>query len=219
MAHLYLVLRKVKIMTLEKGILFRTKDEDDCEFILSPLPQFNRTTYLNLRLLIRTTLSLPLAFYWGYSLYYNCNSIADIKSFILSFIITYILAFYLIQIPHELIHYIIYSNFLSDENAKIKLLNRKRFITSTYNGEMSNIRSLIGLFAPIVIISSILSTILILKGFNIIIYGVIWANLIISSEDILNILIYLISDNEIKGIYELPNTFNYIMDEKENQDD
>ena len=119
-------------MTLEKGIFLRAKDEYDCEFILSPISNFNRTTYLNLRLLIRTILSLPLALYLGYSLYYTCNSIVDIKSFILSFIITYILSFYLIQIPHELIHYIIYSNFLSDQKAKIKLFNRKRLITSTY---------------------------------------------------------------------------------------
>lgn len=206
-------------MTLEKGIFFRTKDEYDCEFILSPLSKFNRTTYLNLRLVIRTILSLPLAFYLGYSLYYSCNSISDIKSFILSFIITYILSFYLLQIPHELIHYIIYSNFLSDPNAKNKLLNRKRFITSTYNGEINYVRSLIGLFAPILIISSILSTILILKGFNIIIYGIMWANLIISSEDILNILIYLISNNEIKGIYELPNNYDYLIDETQSQDE
>ena len=216
-------------MTLEKGIFFRTKDEYDCEFILSPLSKFNRTTYLNLRLVIRTILSLPLAFYLGYSLYYSCNSISDIKSFILSFIITYILSFYLLQIPHELIHYIIYSNFLSDPNAKIKLLNRKRFITSTYNGEINYVRSLIGLFAiiscslsfvtSILIISSILSTILILKGFNIIIYGIMWANLIISSEDILNILIYLISNNEIKGIYELPNNYDYLIDETQSQDE
>lgn len=206
-------------MTLEKGIFFRTEDEYDCEFILSPISKFNRTTYLNLRLLIRTIFSIPLAFYFGYSIYYNCFSIADIKSFILTFVITYFLAFYLIQIPHELIHYVIYSNFLLDQKAKIKLLNRKRFITSTYNGEMSAIRSLLGLLAPIFIISSILSTILLLKGFNIIIYGIMWANLIVSSEDILNILIYLVYNDETKGIYELPNDYNYLIDEIQKQDE
>lgn len=219
MAHLYFILRKVRIMTLEKGIFFKTKDEYDCEFILSPISNFNRTTYLNLRLLIRTILSLPLAFYLGYFIYYSCTSIADMKLFILTLLVTYIFSFYLIQIPHELIHYIIYSNFLSDSNAKIKLLNRKRFITSTYNNEMSFFKILIGLFAPVLIISSILSTIIILKGFNIIIYGIMWANLIISSEDILNILILLISNNEIKGIYELPNSYNYLIDEQQNLDE
>lgn len=200
-------------MTLEKGVFFRTKDEYDCEFILSPISNFNRTTYLNLRLVIRTIFSIPLSFYFGYSIYYSCYSIIDFKFFISTFIITYFLAFYLIQIPHELIHYIIYSNFLTDEKAKIKILNRKRFITATYNGKMSSKRSLLGLFAPIFIISSILCVILLLKGFNIIIYGIIWANLIISSEDILNILISLITNNEIKGIYELPNDYNYLIDE------
>ena len=206
-------------MTLEKGIFLRAKDEYDCEFILSPISNFNRTTYLKLRLLIRTILSLPLAFYLGYSLYYTCNSIVDIKSFILSFIITYILSFYLIQIPHELIHYIIYSNFLSDQKAKIKLFNRKRLITSTYNGEINYTRSLLGLIAPVLIISSILSVILILKGFNIVIYGVMWANLIISAEDILNIFIYISSNDVSKGIYELPNDYNYLINEMQKQDE
>ncbi|CUN58882.1 DUF3267 domain-containing protein [Clostridium disporicum] len=206
-------------MTLEKGIFLRAKDEYDCEFILSPISNFNRTTYLNLRLLIRTILSLPLALYLGYSLYYTCNSIVDIKSFILSFIITYILSFYLIQIPHELIHYIIYSNFLSDQKAKIKLFNRKRLITSTYNGEINYTRSLLGLIAPVLIISSILSVILILKGFNIVIYGVMWANLIISAEDILNIFIYISSNDVSKGIYELPNDYNYLINEMQKQDE
>lgn len=206
-------------MTLEKGIFLRAKDEYDCEFILSPISNFNRTTYLNLRLLIRTILSLPLALYLGYSLYYTCNSIVDIKSFILSFIITYILSFYLIQIPHELIHYIIYSNFLSDQKAKIKLFNRKRLITSTYNGEINYTRSLLSLIAPVLIISSILSVILILKGFNIVIYGVMWANLIISAEDILNIFIYISSNDVSKGIYELPNDYNYLINEMQKQDE
>ena len=206
-------------MTLEKGIFLRAKDEYDCEFILSPISNFNRTTYLNLRLLIRTILSLPLALYLGYSLYYTCNSIVDIKSFILSFIITYILSFYLIQIPHELIHYIIYSNFLSDQKAKIKLFNRKRLITSTYNGEINYTRSLLSLIAPVLIISSILSVILILKGFNIVIYGVMWANLIISAEDILNIFIYISSNDVSKGIYDLPNDYNYLINEMQKQDE
>lgn len=197
-------------MELEKGLFFRKKYEYDCEFILSPLPQFNRTNYLNFRLIIRTILSLPLSFFLGYLIYNNCNSILDIKSFLLTFLITYILAFYLIQIPHELLHYIIYSNLLSDKKAKIKILNRKRLITSIYNGKMTPIISILGLMTPILIISALLTAILILKGFNIIIYAALWANLIISSEDILNIFIYIISDDEIKGIYELPNNYDYL---------
>lgn len=206
-------------MIFEKGIFFRTKDEYDCEFILSPIFKFNRTTYLNLRLLIRTLLLIPLSFYFGYSLYYSCISTIDINSFIFNFIISYFLSFCLIQIPHEIIHYIIYSNFLSDKKAKIKLLNRKRFITATYNGEMTYIRNIIALFAPFFIISTILSAIFLLKGFNIIIYGILCANLIISSEDILNIIIYIISNDESKGIYELPNDYNYLIDEMQKQDE
>lgn len=206
-------------MILEKGLFFRTKAEYDCEFILSPISKFNRTTYLNLRLLIRTIFSIPLAFYFGYSIYYNCTLITDIRSFILTFILTYFLAFYLIQIPHELIHYIIYSNFLSDQNAKIKILNRKRFITSIYNGKMNYTRIIIGLISPLFIVSSILSVILFLKGFNVIIYGIMCANLIISCEDILNVFIYLLGNDEFKGLYELPNDYDYLIEDKEQKQD
>ena len=92
-------------------------------------------------------------------------------------------------------------------------------ITSTYNGEINYTRSLLGLIAPVLIISSILSVILILKGFNIVIYGVMWANLIISAEDILNIFIYISSNDVSKGIYELPNDYNYLINEMQKQDE
>lgn len=207
-------------MIFEKGIFLRKKEEYDCEFILSPISNYNRTTYLNLRLLTRTILSIPLAFYFGYSIFYNSSYVTDIKQFTIMFTITYVLSFYILQIPHELIHYVIYSKFFNDDKAKIKLFNRKRFITTTYNGNMSIVRSLVGLFVPVLVISTILSSILLVKGFNFIIYGIMWANLIISAEDILNIFIYLIVNTTSKGIYELPNDYNYmILDECKKQDE
>ena len=46
-----------------------------------------------------------------------------------------------------------------------------------------------------------------------------WANLIISAEDILNIFIYISSNDVSKGIYELPNDYNYLINEMQKQDE
>ena len=199
-------------MSFMKGIFFRKKDEYDCEFIISPIINFNRNTYLNLRMLIRTLFSLPLAFYLGYSLYFNISNIKDILLMFLAFCISFIISFYLLQIPHEFIHYLIYSSFFNDKSINIKLLNRKRFIIATCNSTMSKIKLFFGLITPMLIITSALCIILILKGFNIIIYSILWSNLILCSEDILNIFI-LITSNKSSGLYEIPNNYNYIYKE------
>ena len=74
----------------------------------------------------------------------------------------YVISFYLIQVPHELIHYLIYSNFLSDENAKIKILNRKRLITTVYNGNFKPFKVISSLLMPLFIISLILAIFILL---------------------------------------------------------
>lgn len=219
MTHLYLFTRKVTNMLLEKGIFFRTKSEYDSEFILAPTSNFNRTTYLNLRLLIRTIISIPLAFHLGYLIYYNCNTISDIINFLLIFSLMYVISFYLIQVPHELIHYLIYSNFLSDENAKIKILNRKRLITTVYNGNFKPFKVISSLLMPLFIISLILAIFILLKGYNSILYGILCSNLIICSDDILNLFIYMFASSEEKGLYELPNDYNYLISTDKKQDE
>lgn len=204
-------------MIFIKGILFRKKYEYDSEFILCPIYNFNRNVYLNLRLLTRTLLSIPLAFFLGYSIYFlNLSSIDQIKAMVIKFTLGFIISFYLLQIPHELIHYIIYSDFFTNKDIRIKLFNRKRFFTTICNGTMSKLKVFFGLFTPIFIVTLILSAIMLVRGFNILIYSIVWANLILCSEDLLNIFLS-ISSEKADGLYEIPNDYNYMLENNKEQ--
>ena len=194
-------------MKIEFGQFFRKKKEWDCENIICPIEDYSRIRYLNLRMLIRVSLSLPYVYFFGRRIFYDCTNITDIINYTFRFIFYYVALFYLLQIVHEFIHLISLPNPFSKRN-KILVLNKKRLFTSSLQNEYSTLSLCISLILPFILFSIIPIILIIFWRYNLLLLALSLANTILSSDDLLNIILLLKSynrDNKTRSLMTLNN--------------
>lgn len=201
-------------MKISIGHFFKNKYDFDNANIICPIEFFNRDKYLNLRLLVRIMFILFYGFGFGYSIYFNVSSVSELKIYLLSFAILYFLIFYLIQIPHEFIHSLFYKNPFKNKVNKLIFFNKNRLLTSELTEEINSFMLFLSLITPFLIFSLIPLIIISVIGFNLNLYALSFANAILSSEDLLNIILELISDtnNGCKSLFIIPNNYDYLLE-------
>lgn len=183
-----------------KFLKINMQNNDDSSFskdkwkFISDLKEksFNRTL-----LLFQVIIACSYAFGVGYSLYYIDNTIITAFNFLILFVFIYII----IVIPHEFLHILCYK---SKKNVVVKYNLLKLYFISHYNGILSKKRVFILLLLPFITFTIIPTIISYILEFNIFLYALASANAIISSRDLLNVILML--KNAPKGsklkIYE-----------------
>lgn len=200
-------------MKISIGKFFRNKSDFDNANIICPIEFFNRDKYLNLRLLIRVLFISLFGFGFGYSIYFNISSTSDLKVYLISFALLYFFIFYLIQIPHEFIHAIFYKNPFKDNINKLLFFNKKRLLTSELTQPIKGYGLFLSLISPFFIFTIIPLIAICIIGFNLNLFALSFANAILSSEDLLNIILQLISGNNngYKSLFVIPNNYDYLL--------
>lgn len=208
-------------MKFELGAIYKTKEQRDSEYIICPIRNYNRDKYLNKRLLIRTILWCIFAFGLGYNLYWFNESIYQMRNFIFTFLLVYVVSFYLLQIPHEFLHLVFYPKTFTDKDIEVKFLNNKRLVTCISHSPISSIRLCCILIIPFALFTLFPLIYLSNSDFNIYLYGIITSNAILSSDDLINIILqfFIPPENGLKFLYELDNIKDTSLDNKENLDD
>ncbi len=194
-------------MKIEFGQFFRNKKEWDCENIICPIDSYSRVRYLNLRMFIRVLLSLPYVYFFGRRVFYDCSNITDISNYTLRFIFYYVVLFYLLQIIHEFIHLIVLPKPFSKRN-KILVLNKKRLFTLMLQNEYSTLSLCISLILPFLLFSLTPILLIIYWKYSLLLLALSLSNTILSSDDLLNILLLLKSynsDNKARSLVTLNN--------------
>lgn len=201
-------------MQIVLGRFIKKKEDFDSENIICPIKDYDRDKYLNRRIIIRTLFVILYGYGLGYTIGLNFNTINDIKITLINFTLFYVLNFYLIQIPHEFIHVLFYSKGFTSKKNKIVFFNKKRIVTTELKEDTNNWIMILSLITPFLVFS-ILPILLINNiGFDIYLYTLSFANAILSSEDLLNIILLLFSKKNDKGkkaLYVIPNNYNYLL--------
>ena len=145
------------------------------------------------------------------------STIQNLKMVVINFVIFYILNFYLIQIPHEFIHTLFYKNPFKNNNSLV-FFNKKRIVTVELNENIHPTLLCLNLIMPFILFS-ILPLILIycLKKFDLYLYSLSFANSILSSDDLFNIVLqFFIKSNEegCKRLFVVPNNYDYLINNK-----
>lgn len=205
-------------MKISIGKFFKNKSDFDNAYIICPIKFFNRDKYLNFRLLIRIMFISLYGFGFGYSIYFNVYSLSDLKVYLISFTLLYFLIFYLIQIPHEFIHALFYKNPFKDNINKLIFFNKGRIFISELTQPIKGYRLFFSLISPFFIFTIVPLITISIIGFNLNLYALSFANAILSSEDLLNIILQLISDNNngYKSLFVIPNNYEYLLDVNSN---
>ncbi|AYE32976.1 metalloprotease family protein [Clostridium septicum] len=178
-----------------------TNDEDLLESVN------NLTTYkFNfINLLIKISISIIYAFGLGYSLFY-CNG--KIISTFIRFLMLFLLTYYLIKVLHEFIHALTLPKIFSN-NVNL-LFNFKTLSVNVYsNSSVSKYRIIFFLLIPIIILTFIPTILSYLLGFNIYLYVLASVNAILSSKDILNLILVIKNINNDYNILIKPNKLYY----------
>lgn len=204
-------------MRISLGKFIKKAGDYDSENIVCPIEDYDRDKYLNRRILIRILFILLYGYGFGYMLAIESSTIQNLKMVVISFVIFYILNFYLIQIPHEFIHTLFYKNPFKNNNSLV-FLNKKRIVTVELNENIHPTLLCLNLIMPFILFS-ILPLILIycLKKFDLYLYSLSFANSILSSDDLFNIVLqFFIKSNEegCKRLFVVPNNYDYLINNK-----
>ena len=200
-------------MRMYLGKFIRGIEECDSENIICPIEGYDRYKYLNRRLLIRVLLMIPYGYNFGYNLA-SYKSIEDIKIVFIKLIVFYLISFYLIQIPHEFIHCMFYKHPLKSPKNSLIFFNNKRIVTSELNEYIHPIMLIINLITPFILFSIFPLILNIYLGFNLYLYALSFANSILSSDDLLNIILQFFVKGDEKGykrLYVIPNNYDYLI--------
>ena len=196
------------------GRFIKKKEDFDSENIICPIKDYDRDKYLNRRIIIRILFVILYGYELGYMLALNSNTINDIKVTVINFVLFYALNFYLIQIPHEFIHTLFYSKAFTNKKNKLVFFNKKRIVTTELEENTNTWLMILSLITPFLLFS-ILPIVLINNiGFDIYLYSLSFANAILSSEDLLNIILLFFSkknDEGKKTLYVIPNNYDYLL--------
>lgn len=204
-------------MRISLGKFIKKAGDYDSENIVCPIEDYDRDKYLNRRILIRILFILLYGYGFGYMLAIESSTIQNLKMVVINFVIFYILNFYLIQIPHEFIHTLFYKNPFKNNNSLV-FFNKKRIVTVELNENIHPTLLCLNLIMPFILFS-ILPLILIycLKKFDLYLYSLSFANSILSSDDLLNIVLqFFIKSNEegCKRLFVVPNNYDYFINNK-----
>ena len=204
-------------MRISLGKFIKKAGDYDSENIVCPIEDYDRDKYLNRRILIRILFILLYGYGFGYMLAIESSTIQNLKMVVINFVIFYILNFYLIQIPHEFIHTLFYKNPFKNNNSLV-FFNKKRIVTVELNENIHPTLLCLNLIMPFILFS-ILPLILIycLKKFDLYLYSLSFANSILSSDDLLNlVLLFFIKSNEegCKRLFVVPNNYDYLINNK-----
>lgn len=209
-------------MKIDLGRFIKRKEEYDSENIICPIKDYNRDKYLNRRIFIRILFVLIYGYGFGYMLAIETTTIQEIKITIVNFIIFYILSFYLIQIPHEFTHTLFYRKPFKNTGNSLVFFNKKRIVTSELNEEIHSTLLCISLVMPFILFSIVpLIVIQYLGQFDLYLYSLSFANAILSSDDLLNIILQLFvkpNENDFKRLYVIPNNYDYLMEVNDNSE-
>ncbi|MBS6185414.1 MAG: DUF3267 domain-containing protein [Clostridium celatum] len=202
-------------MRITLGRFIKKAGDHDSENIICPIENYDRDKYLNRRILIRILFILLYGFGFGYMLAIYDTTIQEIKVTIVNFIIFYILSFYLIQIPHEFIHTLFYKKPFKNTNNSLVFFNKKRIVTSELNEEIHPALLCFNLIMPFILFS-VLPLIVIewLGEFDLYLYSLSFANAILSSDDLLNIILQFFvktNENGYKQLFVIPNNYDYLI--------
>ena len=202
-------------MRIALGRFIKKTGDYDNENIICPIENYNRDKYLNRRILIRILFIILYGYGFGYILGFYFTSIKDIKIIILNFIAFYILNFYLIQIPHEFIHILFYKNPFKNTNNSLVFFNKKRIVTSELQEEIHTALLCFNLIMPFILFSLFpLIAIKYLGKVDLYLYSLSFANAILSSDDLLNIILqFFVKPNKekYKKLFVIPNNYNYLI--------
>ena len=206
-------------MRIAIGRLTKKAEDYDSENILCPIEDYNRDKYLNRRIFIRIIFVLLYGYGFGYMLGIESTTIKDVKLTIINFIIFYILSFYLIQIPHEFIHTLFYKKPFKNSSNSLLFFNKKRIVTVELNEEIHPILLCLNLIMPFILFSIIpLIVICCLGEFDLYLYSLSFANAILSSDDLLNIVLqFFVKSNEegCKKLFVIPNNYDYLINNED----
>lgn len=213
---LFILMRRCVInMRITLGRFIKKSGDYDSENIICPIENYHRDKYLNRRILIRILFILLYGYGFGYMVASYSRTIQDIKIMIFNFIIFYILSFYLIQIPHEFIHTLFYKNPFKNTNNSLVFFNNKRIVTSELNEEIHPALLCFNLIMPFTLFSLLpLIAIKCLGEFDLYLYSLSFANAILSSDDLLNIILqFFVKSNEdgYKKLFIIPNNYDYLI--------
>ncbi|MFR4231117.1 DUF3267 domain-containing protein, partial [Clostridium sp.] len=198
-------------MKIVLGRFIKKKEEFDSENIVCPIKGYDRDEYLNRRIFFRILFILIYGFGLGYIIGLASVTIHDVKVIIFNFILFYICNFYLIQIPHEFIHMLFYPN--PFKNNKMIFFNKKRIVTTELSEFIKPLLLVLSLITPFILFSILPLIAIYFIGFNIYLYTLSFANAILSSDDLLNIILQLfVKKNQYgkKRLYIIPNDYNYL---------
>lgn len=203
-------------MRITLGRFIKKAGDYDSENIICPIENYDRDKYLNRRILIRILFILLYGFGFGYMLAIYDTTIHEIKVIVVNFIIFYILSFYLIQIPHEFIHTLFYKNPFKNTNNSLVFFNKKRIVTSELNEEIHPALLCFNLIMPFILFSLLpLIAIECLGEFDLYLYSLSFANAILSSDDLLNIILQFFvktNENGYKRLFIIPNNYDYLIE-------
>lgn len=207
-------------MRIDLGRFIKRKEDYDSENIISPIKDYNRDKYLNRRVFIRILFTLIYGYGFGYILAIEATTIQEIKITIINFIVFYILSFYLIQIPHEFIHTLFYKKPFKNSGNTLVFFNKKRIVTSELNEEIHSTLLCLSLIMPFILFSIMPLIIIQYLGYvDLYLYSLSFANAILSSDDLLNIILQLfVKPNEkgFKRLYVIPNNYDYLIEVSDN---
>ena len=202
-------------MKITLGRFIKKAGDYDSENIICPIEDYHRDKYLNRRILIRILFILLYGYGFGYMLGSYSTTIQDIKITIANFIIFYILSFYLIQIPHEFIHTLFYKNPFKNTNNSLVFFNNKRIVTSELKEEIHSALLCLNLIMPFILFSILpLIVIYCLGEFDLYLYSLSFANSILSSDDLLNIVLQFFAKSNEEGckkLFVIPNNYDYLI--------
>lgn len=202
-------------MIITVGRFIKKKGDYDSENIICPIEDYNRDKFLNRRIFVRVLFSVFYCFGFGYMLAFNAGSIADVKISSLNFILFYIVSFYLIQIPHEFIHTIFYKMPFRNKKNSLVFFNKKRIVTTELEESINPIMLCISLITPFILFTIIPLIAIKYIGFDLYLYSLSFANAILSSDDIVNIILQLFvkkDDNGYKRLFVIPNNYDYLIE-------
>ena len=203
-------------MKITLGRFIKNPGDYDSKNIICPIENYDRDKYLNRRILIRILFILLYGFGFGYMLAIYDTTIHEIKVIVVNFIIFYILSFYLIQIPHEFIHTLFYKKPFKNNNNSLVFFNKKRIVTSQLNEEIHSALLCFNLIMPFILFSVLpLIAIAWLGEFDLYLYSLSFANAILSSDDLLNIILQFFvktNENGYKRLFIIPNNYDYLIE-------
>lgn len=206
-------------MRIALGRFIKKTGDYDSENIICPIEDYNRDKYLNRRIFIRILFILLYGYGFGYILASYSTTVQDIEITIVNFIIFYIVSFYLIQIPHEFIHALFYRKPFKNTNNSLVFFNKKRIVTSELNEEIHPALLCFNLIMPFILFSVLpLIAIECLGEFDLYLYSLSFSNAILSSDDLLNIVLqFFVKPNEggYKKLFIIPNNYDYLIESED----